>query len=474
MNKFVGRKAEQQIFSEAYNSPESSLFAIIGRRRVGKTFLVRSLYSNDFLFDMVGLQNGKEQQQLQIFTDKLTKYTKSPMPIKQPKDWLSAFNLLTTYIETTKSKKRTIFFDEFPWISTHKSGFVEAFSHFWNSYAAQSNLIIIICGSAASWMINKVINNKGGLHNRITKLIKLKPFTLSETEEYLKSRKINLDRYQTSQIYMAMGGIPHYLKEIKRGYSAAQNIDYICFSKHGLLQNEYNNLYAALFHNYENHLEIIETLAKKWKGFTRQEIIENSNFTNGGGLSKLLNELEESSFITSYQAFGKKKKETLYRLSDEYSMFYLKFIKPNKNRGKGTWLKLSQSQTWKSWSGFAFENLCLKHSNKIKEALQISGIYSQEYSYTQKGSSAIPGFQIDLLIDRADKTINICEIKYYSSEFQITKEYAKKMRIRKELFKTASKTRKHIFNTLVTTYGIIPNKHSIGLIDNEITLNDLF
>ena len=474
MAHFVGRKRERRIFSDALNSSESALFAVVGRRRVGKTFMIRNLYSDNFIFDMVGLQNGSEENQLRIFVNKLAEYSKSSMPLEQPKDWLFAFDLLTKYLKKSRSKKRILFFDEFPWITTHKSGFIEAFAHFWNSYAEQTNLIVVICGSAASWMFNKIINSTGGLHNRITKLIKLEPFTLSETEEYFKSRKINLDKYQIAQIYMIMGGIPHYLKEIKSGLSATQNIDNICFSENGLLKNEYNNLYAALFKNYENHLELIETLSKKWKGFTRKEIIENSKFTNGGGLTKLLYELETSSFITSYQAFGKRRKQTLYRLSDEYSLFYLKFIKPNTSNKKGTWLKLSQSQTWKSWSGYAFENLCLKHINKIKETLEISGVYTQEYSFTYRGNQDTNGFQIDLLIDRADKIINLCEMKFYSAEFTLTKEYAKKMRIRAEMFRQATKTKKHIFNTLVTTYGIIANQHSIGQIDNVIILEDLF
>jgi len=475
MGHFVGRHIEQEIFADALKSGESNLIAVVGRRRVGKTFMIRNLYSKLFVFDMVGLQNGSTENQLQIFIEKLAEYSKSKFPIEMPKDWLAAFNLLTKYLKSIKNKqKKILFFDEFPWISTHKSGFVEAFAHFWNSWASDSGFTIIICGSAASWMLDKVINNKGGLHNRITKIVNLKPFTLSETEEYLKSRNINLDRYQISLIYMVMGGIPHYLKEIKAGQTAAQNIDSICFSSQGLLKNEYTNLYAALFEHSENHTEIVETLAKSWKGFSRNEIIAHSKFTNGGGLSKLLDELETSSFITTYLPFGKKKKEKLYRLTDEYSLFYLQFIKPNVQSKSGTWLQLSQTQQWISWSGFAFENLCLKHINKIKDTLKISGIYTNESSFLFKGDEKNQGFQIDLLIERADKAVNLCEMKFYTSEFELTKEYAKKLRIRNELFKNVSKSKRQIFNTLITTFGLLHNENSLGIIDNTIVLNDLF
>ncbi len=475
MDNIIGRNYEKALLTKALSSSESELIALIGRRRIGKTFLIRQAYTKHLNFDMVGFQNGTLHEQLQIFASRFTKYTQSPIPLQKPKNWIEAFEQLSTYLNSIKSKKKKVlFFDEFPWISTPKSGFVEAFAHFWNSWASDANIVVVICGSSASWMLNNVINAKGGLHNRLTRLIKLEPFTLSETQTYLKSRKINLDQYQIVQLYIVMGGVPHYLKEIQLGLSATQNIDSICFSRTGLLNNEYKNLYAALFDRPEKHLELIEVLAKKWKGFMRNEIIEFSSFSNGGALTKTLNELEESSFITSYAPFNKKKRESLYRLTDEYSLFYLKFIKNNTSTKKGTWIQLSQKQTWKSWSGFAFESLCLNHVNKIKEKLGISGIYTQEGSFSYKGNSVNEGFQIDLLIDREDKTMNLCEMKFYDSEFTLTKQYADTLRKKRELLKTESKTKKHIFITLITTYGLIENQHSLGLIDHVVTLEDLF
>ena len=475
MMPVIGRKYEKGVLDKAYIQDSSSLIALIGRRRIGKTFLVRQTYLGKLNFDMVGLQNGSREEQLQIFSTQLTLYSKSTLPLKFPKNWIEAFAQLSSYLENLKSKKKQVlFFDEFPWSSTAKSGFVEAFAHFWNSWASRKNIVIVICGSSASWMIDNVINAKGGLHNRITKLLRLEPFSLSETKEYLKFKKVKLNTYQIAQLYMAMGGVPYYLNEVQEGLSAAQNIDSICFSKTGILANEYQNLYAALFDNSNKHLEIVEVLARKWKGLTRKEIIELSSFTNGGALTQVLRELEESSFITSYAPINKKVRESLYRLTDEYSLFYLKFIKPNSSIKKGTWLKLSRKQTYKSWSGFAFESLCLKHIDKIKESLGISGVYSQEGSYVHHAKDGEEGFQVDLLIDRDDNCINLCEIKFYEDDFLMTKLYAETLRKRRGQVQRNLKTKKHIFITLITTYAMEDNQYSVGLVDQNIVIDDLF
>jgi hypothetical protein len=273
---------------------------------------------------------------------------------------------------------------------------------------------------------------------------------------------------------MAMGGIPHYLKEIKPGESAIENINRICFEKDGLLRNEFQNLYAALFDHAHNHVEMVKALAQKWKGLTRQEIIEATKFTNGGGLTKVLTELEESGFISTILPFGKKKRETLYRLSDEYTLFYMAFIVKTTSTKKETWLFISKSASYQAWAGYAFESLCLKHVVKIKEALGISGVFSNESGYALKGTKEQPGTQIDLLIDRDDRAINLCEMKFSNTEFLVTKEFAQGLRTKKEIFKQATSTKKLLITTLITTYGLIPNEYSIGLIEKVITADAIF
>lgn len=409
------------------------------------------------------------------FKIELEKVGNNVLPIETPKNWFDAFILLIKHLESSgNSRQKVVFFDELPWLATNRSGFLRALSYFWNSWADRQNVIVIICGSAASWMIQKVVNHKGGLHNRITRRIFLKPFNLSETEAFLESKNIFLDRYQILQIYMAMGGIPHYLDAVEEGLSATQNIDQICFSDSGLLNREFSRLYSALFDNSENHITIIRALSTKNQGMTRQELIKNTKFSDGGGLTKVLEELTESGFISKYYPFGKKKRKLIYRLTDEYSLFYLNFMENKTHEEDTVWQKLSQTQTYKTWSGYAFESICLKHIPQIKKALSIAGIYSESASFYQKGEKKMEGAQIDLVIDRNDQVINLFEIKFYNEEFTISKEYADKLRKKMSVFRLVTKTKKQLFYMMITTFGLKKNQHSIGLIVNDLTIDDLF
>ncbi|MEI6766244.1 MAG: ATP-binding protein [Bacteroidota bacterium] len=474
-NNLIGRHSESEVMTGLLNSKGAEMLAVIGRRRVGKTFLVRTVYHDFLNFEITGIQNAPLTVQLQDFAYQLSRLTKPGKQYPVPENWSVAFRQLSSVLENVKSKKKLVlFFDELPWLASRKSGFLPALDHFWNTWACKKNIIITICGSAASWMIDKIVHHKGGLHNRITKLINLAPFTLSETKSYLHSRGVRLDHYQIIQLYMAMGGIPHYLKEIKPGLSAAQNIDYICFRKDGLLRSEFGKLYPALFEHAEIHIKVIKALASKWKGLTRKEIVAIGRLPDGGGLSRVLTELISSGFITAFSPFGKIKKNSFYRLTDEYSLFYLRFIEKQHKAAANVWLKLSRSPSWKSWSGFAFESICLKHTVNIKQALGISGVYTEESGYLFKGDKDKEGLQIDLLIDRQDAVINICEMKFYSGIFTIDKSYAAKLRNRMNAFRVHSKTRKNVLLTFVSSFGIKQNSHSTGLIDNNLTMDVLF
>lgn len=474
-NIFVGREKERAILEECLVSNSSEMVAVIGRRRVGKTLLVKHTFGDQINFSFTGVQNVDMRDQLVNFTFELNRVNKGEDDIPRPKDWMNAFIQLINYLEQNKSdKKQVVFFDELPWIATPKSGFLKALGFFWNSWAVDQNIVVVVCGSAASWMIQKVVNNTGGLHNRITRRIFLYPFDLSETEAYLKSRNIVFNRYQIVQLYMAIGGIPHYLKEIKDGKSAIQNIEEICFSRSGILYDEFGRLYPSLFSNAENHIRIIKLLSKRQAGMTRNQITQFSKIPNGGGLSKVLKELEQSGFISGYIPFTQKKKDIRYRLTDEYSLFYLKFMDDKLQPSENTWQQLSQTQSYKSWSGYAFENVCLKHIDCIKKALGISGIYSTTSTFYYKGSAEDTGLQIDLLIDRNDQVVNLVEIKFYNEPFSLDKRQAEKMSATMGKFKHLTKTKKQLFWTLVTTFGLNHNQHSLGLIQQVLTLDDLF
>ena len=471
----IGRTEEKAILHKALNSNEAEMISVIGRRRVGKTYLIRTVYKDYIAFEISGLQNATGEEQLRNFANQLRKYSKSKIIIPTPKDWLDAFFILVDYLEQIETdKKLVVFFDEVPWMATHKSGFLKGLSYFWNSWAVKQNIVVVICGSAASWMIQKILRDKGGLHNRVTRRIRLQPFTLAETEAFLLNRNIKFQRYQLLQIYMAMGGIPHYLKEIEGGKSAAQNIDAICFGENGLLRDEFQSLYPALFKHSDYHTAIIRALAAKPNGLTRPDLITSAKITDSGRISKVLIELEESGFITAYNAFGKKKKGKIYRLTDEYSIFYLRFIEPNLSETFGVWTTLSQGQTYKIWCGYAFENVCLKHIPQIKKALGISGVYTRSTSFYKKGDDQSKGTQIDLLIDRNDRTINLVEIKFYDGTFTISKDYAQKLRQKVQVFKETTETKKQVFLTLITALGLKPNIHSVGLVDDDLDSAVLF
>ncbi len=472
----IGRSKEIDILNKAYQSSKPELVAVIGRRRVGKTYLIRKFFEGKIDFEIVGLKDGKKDQQLRNFAYSLKETKQSPTLGDIPVDWLEAFYFLKEYLQSLGDphRKKVVFIDELPWMATAKSDFLTGFSYFWNSYASKSSIVVVICGSATAWMIKKIINNRGGLHNRVTRKILLQPFSLSEVEAYFQARDIYFERYHLLQLYMIMGGIPHYLDQVEGGKSAIQNIDNICFAPLGLLRTEFDNLYSSLFTHPERYEKIVAVLANTWKGLSRIDILQKTKLKDGGGITTILRELEQSGFITSYVPFNKKKKDTLYRLTDNYSLFYLKYIKPIATNQTESWLTLSQTQSWKSWSGYAFENICLQHVDKIKTALGIAGIHTRQFSFLSRADEHNEGLQIDLLIDRQDSVISICEVKFYNEKMILTKVHADILRKKRTLFRNITSTKKQIFLTLITTFGLVANQHSIGLIDNVLDMNDLF
>lgn len=470
----IGRKEEIAILNEALHSKEAEMIAVLGRRRVGKTFLIRETYKERIIFEQTGIRNQSDNEHLAAFMLKIEEITGEKQAV--PNGWLEAFFRLKMALKplVQPDKKLVLFFDELSWLSPPGSKFLDYLGHFWNDWASRENLVIVLCGSAASWIIQKVINDKGGLHNRVTKYLNLKPFTLGETEAYFQSKHINFTRYQIVQMYMAFGGIPFYLKEVKSDKSAIQNINDICFEEHGLLKNEFNRLYPALFDNADQHIAVIRALAKSNKGLSRTEIIREGKVANGSSTTRVLEELEQTGFIMTFHPFGKKKKDKIYRLADEYSNFYLRFIENTTYEGEGTFLQLSQLQTYRIWCGYAFEGICMKHVPQIKKALGIGGVYTTTYSYLRKADAFEKGLQIDMLIERADRVINLFEIKFYNTEFVFTKEYGDKVRERLHLFMRLAKTKAQIRMTMITTYGVKHNMHSLGLVDPVLTLDVLF
>lgn len=469
MEHLVGREKEIKALKRYAQSKKSEFIAVYGRRRVGKTYLIREVYANQFAFQATGLENVGMKDQLTQFHAGLVKHSSNNIQFSPAKNWFKAFGQLIELLESKPTQeKKIVFLDELPWLDSPRSKFLSGLEFFWNSWAsARRDILLIVCGSAASWMIKNLLNNKGGLHNRTTGRIKLEPFSLAETASFFKYKQLAFDKYSTILLYMVLGGIPYYLDNIEEGLSADQNINALCFQRNALLRDEYKNLYASLFNRSERHTAIIETLATKRKGLTRSEISKGSRISNGGGLTRILEELEESSFIRRYNSIGKKEKNTLYQLTDLYSLFYLNFIKQAGSDDEYFWLNANDTPIYRSWSGYAFEMICLHHISQIKQALGIIGVQTSVASWYHKDA------QIDLIIDRKDQVVNLCEMKFSINPYAITKSYADKLRDKIGVFKAATKTKKAVFLTMITTYGLAKNKHSY-LAQNDLSMNILF
>lgn len=476
MQEIIGRKEEKIILEEALRATDAGLMAVYGRRRVGKTFLIRNFFEDRLVFELTGMYKGTLKDQLLQFSRSLQKATGSVLALTPPRSWVEAFHALELYLDKLpRRKKLVVFLDEFPWLDSRRSGFLSAFEHFWNSWASrQVHLLFVICGSAASWMIHNIVNNKGGLHHRITQKMRLMPFSLAETESFLKSKGCNLDRYQILQLYMVLGGIPQYLNTVQKGDSTSQSIDKICFKKNGLLNAEFDNIYNSLFEMADNHIKAVKALAVAQKGLSRSEIIEKCGLSSGGRTTMMLDELEQSGFIKSSKIYDKETKDSIYRVIDEFSLFYLKFMN---NADHGTnWARISEGASYKIWSGMAFESICLKHIGQIKAGLGIADKLTIEsgWRYVPPKASKEDGAQIDLVIDRDDHCINICEIKFYAGELSINKAYAGELQQKIDVFREKTHTKKTLFLTLITTYGIKDNSHAAALVKKNLTMDVLF
>ena len=479
MKDFIGRKAELKELSGYMESGHSEFIAIYGRRRVGKTCLIRTAAQDSFAFFVTGIYGASKPEQLTNFAIALQKYSGSGQ-LSVPKNWILAFYGLAKYMETLPEGRKIIFIDELPWMDTAKSGFIPALENFWNTWAVmRDDIKLIVCGSATSWMINNLIRNKGGLHNRLTHHMVLEPFMLNECEEFFKKNGFSYSRRQIAECYMIMGGIPYYLSMLDRSESLSQNIDRLFFSRNAPLKDEFNDLYKALFKNAEPHMEIVRCLASKGMGMTRNEIVKASGLSDNGALSTALEELENCGFIRLYEPFGRMKstdskrlgKYVLFQLTDFYTLFYYKFILGNHYHDEHFWSASFNSPLHRAWCGLSFEILCLIHLKQIKASLGISGVQTAACSWRSRDPEN--GAQIDLLIDRKDDTVNLCEMKYSGREFVIDKAYEANLQNKIDSFISETGTRKSIILTMVTTEGIRHNIHS-GIVQKEIVLNDLF
>ncbi|MDR1792910.1 MAG: ATP-binding protein [Bacteroidales bacterium] len=469
--KIIGRQSETQKLTDLYNSENAEFIAVCGRRRVGKTFLIRQLFGNRLIFDLAGLANTDTKTQLANFNLTLNRCFNKQLPVA--KNWLYAFEQLIAQLKKSRTKRKVVFIDEISWLDTPRAGFLTALEHFWNGWACgRDDIMLIICGSATSWITNKIINNHGGLHNRLTATLFLQPFNISETEQYFLSHKIMLGRQEIAEAYMIFGGIPYYLSLFEKGLSLSQNIDNLCFKQNAKLKNEFSNLYASLFRKSENYVATVSALSLKNKGLTRGEISEITK-KSGRELTEILINLESCGFIRSYNALHKKKRDRLYQLLDAYTLFYFNFLENYNSKDENFWTNSLNTPLRNTWAGYAFESLVLQHVSEIKRTLGISGVQSGVSAWATDKTDNYDGCQIDLLIDRKDGVINICEMKFSNSPFIISKAYEANLRNKLAAFEYVSKTKKALHLTFITTFGVVHNKR-YSIVQKEITLDDIF
>lgn len=477
MHQLIGREKDINRLKSLYHSEKAEFIVVYGRRRVGKTFLVRELFKNQFAFYHTGISPAElnsagfdlKREQLRAFCTSLKQFGGEwdEFPI----DWFEAFACLRSLlIKNNPHERQVVFIDELPWLGHYNPGFLSALEHFWNNWgAAHPELMLIVCGSTASWMNDNILNNRGGLYGRVTDEIHLSPFTLHECEQFYQSRGMGMDRYDQLQSYMVFGGIPYYLDMLQRDKSLAQNIDMLFFSKNGRLRMEFQRLYQSLFEDSDKHMEIVRALATCRTGYTRKEISERTGIAYNGRLSKMLSALEKSDFIISYYYYSGSGKEIYYKLVDNYSLFYLKFIEGQKNVKEHFWSNNLRTPLLNTWRGLAFEDVCLRHEKQIKKALGFAAVACQSGPWLSKEETA----QIDLLFDRDDRMITLCEMKFSSDTFTVTQDYDAQLRRKLDRFVEETRCRKSVQLALVTTYGLERNMYS-NRFQSVITMDALF
>lgn len=485
-NIFVGREKEISTLRDALHSTQAEFIAVYGRRRVGKTFLIKQFFAEEeFFFEQTGLHKGFLKEQLNLFSESLGKAFYQGAKMSMPKNWMEAFKQLSSAMNgIPKDKRIVLFFDELPWLSTPRSGFLKALEHYWNTdWCYRQKLILIVCGSAASWMIEKLIYAKGGLHNRITVTIPLRPFTLKEAAHYLSSLDKNISQQQILQLYMVTGGVAHYLRAVKKGLSATQNINKLCFEHGGLLLDEFEKLFRSLYEDATAYIKIIRVIAKNTGGISREKLISSlRKISSGGTLNHKIKSLEEAGFISTFIPLGHTKRGVYYRVIDEYVLFYLAWIEPFRKNTRGEapadghyWSNQIHTPTYYAWAGYAFEAVCFKHIEPIKKALGLDRISCGygDWRYVPVNAQD-RGAQIDLLFDRDDDCITLCEIKNTDRPFSVTKEYARTLENKKQIYITQTRTRKQIIMALISNKGAIENDHYKKIFSFCVTAKDLF
>lgn len=480
MAALIGRQQEQQELEDLYNNDRAEFVVVYGRRRIGKTYLVNETFRGRITFHHAGLSPVETIDKEDILKEQLLHFYNSLITYgvkksKCPSSWLEAFFMLQMHLQSIDNGKRqVVFLDELPWMDTPRSGFIRALEGFWNTWAcSRHNFMLVVCGSATSWILDNLINNHGGLYGRVTYEVKLSPFTLKECEEFFNSRNVKMSRYDIVQSYMMLGGIPYYLNYFKKGASLVQNIDRMFFARKAVLRDEYDRLFSAIFSNPDDMKRIVKVLSSRHSGFSRQDILKKTGISDNGSASKLLKALEASDFVLRYVPFGADRRTEYYKLTDQFCLFYLQWVAESDKMNPEFWMRTYATQSVAIWRGFAFEEVCLAHIDQIKAALGISGISTTQSAWALRGDDDVDGTQIDLIISRKDNVVNMCEMKFYGDEYVVNSAYERKLAHRQIMLAEKLNRRTVIYPVLITTYGLTYNEYS-GSFTHTVVMDDLF
>ena len=468
----IGRQRELEDLTEYCRSSKAELICVYGRRRVGKTYLVENAFGGLFSFSATGSEDKRDRTQLKVFHNALRQF--GCQERYMPNDWFDAFGRLRSILESadvarSMEGRRVVFLDEFPWFASKRSEFLFAFADFWNSWASrQDDMVVIVCGSATSWIIKNLFENTGSLYNRITRQMYIAPFNLHETEQMAESLRLGWSRDAILQCYMVFGGLPYYIDMLDRRKSLAQNIDALCLDVHGPLKREVPHLMEATLGNSPLHRDILRKLSTSKAGIRRKDLVDSLQDGNSGSLKRALDDLEKCGYIRKYKNRYEKRKPTVYQLVDPFLLFSFRFIE---GKEPSSWSAFSGTQAYYAWRSNAFEIACLCHLRQIKHAIGISGVQTECFPW--KSSMSDPGVQIDLVIERADKVTNLCEMKYTDEEFSIDEEHEQKLRYKRQVFLDESKTGNVCLLTLVSAHDLKESIHSWD-IAATVTADDLF
>jgi hypothetical protein len=466
---FVGRKNELRMLNDAYRSGKDELVVLYGRRRIGKSSLVkRFAEKKKAYYEFEALEGETTPGQINHFLQQLKKQIDDPiLDSVRFANWEQVFTYLTEKVINRKSKvKKILFLDELPWMAAGRIRLVSLLKYYWDNHWKSKHVMLILCGSVASFMVKKVLHSNA-LYGRTTIEILLKGFSPEEAARLLSKKR---SREETLNYQLVFGGVPKYLEQINTSQSFNKNMNTLCFSPHGIMLKEVERIFYSQFREPRTYLKIINLL--KNGIFSLSEISSKTKIPSGGGLKQYLKNLERAEMIRSYIPFDRSgnSKFKKYTLADEFLVFFFKYMGPNlrviKESSSRRLFETLTQNSFDSWLGFAFERFCLKHAGLLALVMDFADDILLASPYFKKNDER---FQIDLLYQRADRVITVCEIKHQNIKIgtNIIPEMQRKCALLKVPRGYA------LEKALISLYGPDNSLKDTGYFHHFVTLDDI-